>query len=227
MWLIFHFTSVSHCTVLLQFTTRWHSVKHLLYSAVLGPSAPQLSKCQFRMSDVQPQLRIFSCPIKNPFHIRSCTLRCAWNGTSDTVVHILSRATANQSCLVAIWTARHRCTELRIKWHLVSVFSVYMPVMWGLFTYLLVGGIYTVASTCPRTCFSGARRIIRGHFLATLKNAKVSCSQANGQRTSAKCLNYELCIIQVFGFKENVAPLTVNQRVNQTSTTYQISLYTK
>lgn len=129
MWLIFHFTSVSHCAVLLQFTTRWHSVKHLLYSAVLGPSAPQLSKCQFRMSDVQPQLRIFSCPIKNPFHIRSCTLRCAWNGTSDTVVHILSCATANQSCLVAIWTAHHRCTELRIKWHLVSVFSMYASYM--------------------------------------------------------------------------------------------------
>lgn len=163
-WLIFHFTSVSHCAVLLKFTTRWHSVKHLLYSAVLGPSAPQLSKCQFRMSDVQPQLRIFSCPIKNPFHIRSCTLWCAWNGTSDTLVHILSCATTNQSCLVAIWTVHHRCTELRMKWHLVSVFSVYMPVMLGLFTYLLVGGIYTVVSTCPQTYFSGPQWIIRGPF---------------------------------------------------------------
>lgn len=39
-------------------------------------------------------------------------------------VHILSCAAANQSCLVAIWTAHHLRAEPAVERHLVSVFGV-------------------------------------------------------------------------------------------------------
>lgn len=39
-------------------------------------------------------------------------------------VHILSCAAANQSCLVAIWTAHHLRAEPAVERHLVSVFAV-------------------------------------------------------------------------------------------------------
>lgn len=59
-----HSTSVSHCAVLLQFSTRWHSVKHplcVLPSWAPPPSVPQAVKVPV------PHVRC-SASVKNFFH---------------------------------------------------------------------------------------------------------------------------------------------------------------
>lgn len=57
-----HSTSVSHCAVLLQFSTRWHSVKHpLCVLPYWAPSVPQAVKVPV------PRVRC-SASVKNFFH---------------------------------------------------------------------------------------------------------------------------------------------------------------